>query len=78
MNQNTNNEVPRYPVTNNNGYDWPPNWGRTLTPAPRYHVTYNNGYSWGSDFSRSSSESTVVPEYYNPVGRSLSNDTIKR
>ena len=59
----------------------PPNHVPPQTPsyqAPSYPVTNNNGYSWGQDLSRSSSYSTVVPGYNNPVDRSLSTDTTKR
>ncbi len=46
--------------------------------TPSYPVTNNNGYSSGQYLSRSSSNSTVVPGYNNPVDRSLSTDTTKR
>jgi hypothetical protein len=46
--------------------------------TPPYPVTNNNGYSSGQYLSRSSSSSTVVPGYNNPVDRSLSTNTTKQ
>jgi hypothetical protein len=49
-----------------------------LVEAPSYLLLNNNGYSSGQYLSRSSSSSTVVPGYNNPVDRSLSTNTTKQ